>query len=295
MPTSIQQWLAEIGPQWNKRAADVAMAAEIYAPILRNAPKAGIKITHNLSYGPDKLQQFDLFQPEGKTGVPVVVFIHGGRFVRGTRYQNEEFTANVPTYFARHGMVGITADYRLAPAVQWPAQSEDVGSLLKWIKAHAAQYGGDPNRIYLIGHSAGAAAVATYLCFRSLQPPDGPGISGAVLISGRYIVEASPNDPGLKEMQAYFGTDVSKYPERSVINHIKDMPRVPVFIVVAEYDNPERDAWGARLFSAICDRDQACPRFKRLEWHNHGSEVLSFNSPDEELGQEILNFIARGR
>ena len=53
------------------------MAAEIYAPILRNAPKAGIKITHNLSYGPDKLQQFDLFQPEGKTGVPVVVFIHG--------------------------------------------------------------------------------------------------------------------------------------------------------------------------------------------------------------------------
>jgi acetyl esterase/lipase len=295
MPANIRQWLAEVGPQWSKGSADVSKATEVYTPILRNAPKTGVKVTRDISYGTDKLQKLDLFQPEEKTGVPIVVFVHGGKFVSGKRNDTEEFTANIPTYFARHGMVGITADYRLAPAVQWPAQSEDVGSIVKWIKSHAAQYGGDPNRIYLIGHSAGATAVATYAFFRSLQPPEGSGVSGVVLISGRYIIEAKPDDPSVNNMQAYFGTDVSKYPERSIINHLRDAPRIPVFIVVAEYDNLDRDVWGARLFSAISDRDRACPRFKRLEWHNHGSEVLQFNTPDEEFGREILDFIARGR
>jgi hypothetical protein len=96
-------------------------------------------------------------------------------------------------------------------------------------------------------------------------------------------------------MQAYFGTDASKYAERSVINQVRDAPPIPTFIVVAEYDNIERDVWGARLFAALCERDRTCPRFKRMALHNHMTEVASFNTPDEELGREILDFIKRGR
>jgi alpha/beta hydrolase fold len=57
----------------------------------------------------------------------------------------------VPLYFARKGMVGVNATYRLAPAAKWPAAAEDVKVLVAWLKSNAARFGGDPNRIYLIG------------------------------------------------------------------------------------------------------------------------------------------------
>src|SRR5580704_10381596 len=73
---------------------------------------------------------------------------------------------------------------------------------------------------------------------------------------------------------AAIGDDTSQYANRSPINHIRDGARVPVFVVVTEYDNPGLDVRGAELFSALCTRDGACPRFIRLERHNHLSEVL---------------------
>ena len=90
-------------------------------------------------------------------------------------------------------------------------------------KANAAHFGGDPNRIFLIGHSAGATHVAGYVFDKSLQPSDGPGIAGAVLISGRYRVDYDPADPNGHNMQAYFGDDPSQYSSRSPITHIRDV------------------------------------------------------------------------
>jgi len=116
-----------------------------------------------------------------------------------------------------------------------------------------------------------------------------------VLISGRYRIDYDPADPNGRNMQAYFGDDASQYVSRSPINHIRDGLPVPVFVVVAEYDNPGLDVRGAELLSALCERDGACPRFVRLNRHNHLSEVLAFNTPDEYLGREILDFINRGR
>jgi triacylglycerol lipase len=63
----------------------------------------------------------------------------------------------------RNGMVGVNMTYRLAPQAKWPAAQEDIGSAIAWIKANAAAQGGDPNRIYLMGHSAGASHVANYM------------------------------------------------------------------------------------------------------------------------------------
>jgi hypothetical protein len=68
-----------------------------------------------------------------------------------------------------------------------------------------------------------------------------------------------------------------------------------VFVVIAEYEQPGLDVFGGELFSALCQRDGACPRFARLNGHNHMSEMLAFNTPDEYLGREILDFMARGR
>jgi acetyl esterase/lipase len=296
MPQAVQERLQEVGPGWGKNiTANIARTLEVYEPILATAPKSGVKIAKDVAYGPDLRHRIDIFQPEGKTGVPVVVFFHGGAYVRGDRSISPEVYANVTTYFARHGFLGINGTYRLAPAAIWPAAAQDVAQVVKWAKDNAASFGGDPNRIYLIGHSAGATHVATYAFMKTLQEPSGPGVAGIVLMSGRYFFDPHPDDPNLKNFQAYFGADPAAYPRQSPINYVKDAPRIPVFVVVAEYDNPDLDTQGALLLSAFCERDRACPRFLRMEKHNHLSMTFQFNTKDELLGREILEFIARGR
>lgn len=296
MPPQVVQRLAEVGPGWGKDiGGNIEKTLEVYTPLLAVAPKAGIEVRRDLSYGPDARNKLDVYRAGGLKHAPVVVFLHGGAYVRGDRDVNAEVYGNVPTYFARQGFLGVNATYRLAPAARWPAAAQDVAAVVAWLKANAAGFGGDPGRIYLIGHSAGATHVATYAFMKGLQPAGGPGIAGIVLMSGRYRFEPNPDDPNLKNFQAYFGADASQYPARSPINHVREAPRLPVFIVICEYDNPDLDTQGAMLLAALCERDRACPRFTRLEKHNHLSEVYQFNTADEALGGEVIEFIRGGK
>ncbi len=296
MPSNVQERLAEVGPGWGKDIrGNIAKTLEVYTPLLAAAPKGGVTVTRDLAYDADPRNRLDIFRPEGKSGMPVVVFIHGGAYVAGERSLNEEVYGNVPMYFARQGMLGVNATYRLAPAAKWPAAAEDVAAMVRWLKANVASRGGDPNRIYLIGHSAGATHVASYAFIRSLQPPEGTGLAGIVLMSGRYLFDPSPDDPNLKNFQAYFGADRTMYPQQSPINHVKTAAKIPTQIVIAEYDNPDLDTQGALLLSAYCERDRACPRFTRLEKHNHLSMTFQFNTRDDALGRDIVEFIKRGR
>jgi acetyl esterase/lipase len=296
MPEELRARLAEINPTWGKDIlGNVEKTLALYTPILAAAPKAGVTIERELAYGPDARHRLDLHKPEGRAGAPVVVFLHGGAYVRGSRSVNAEVYGNVATYFARQGMLGVNATYRLAPAAQWPAAAQDVGLLVQWLKANAAAHGGDPARIYLIGHSAGATHVATFVYQKDLQAADGAGIAGIVLMSGRYHFDPKPDDPNLRNFQAYFGTNASRYPAQSPINHVKAAKPLPTFIVISEYDNPDLDTQGAMLLGALCERDRACPRFLRMDLHNHLSMVYQFNTADDALGRQILEFIRRGR
>jgi acetyl esterase/lipase len=296
LPPYLQETLAQIGPIFQKDISKTIPATvAAFQALLKAAPKDGVTITRNEAYGEDPRQVLEIYQPTVRSGAPVVIFIHGGAYVRGDKDGRGEAYGNIATWFARQGLLGINATYPLAPAAKWPAGAKSVGGMVAWAKANATRLGGNPNRIILIGHSAGATHVAGYVFDKSLQPPDGPGVAGAVLISGRYRLDYDPADPNGRNMQAYFGDDASQYPTRSPITHIRDGARVPVFVVVTEYDNPGIDVRGAELFAALCGRDGVCPRFTRLKGHNHLSEVLAFNTPDEYLGREILDFIATGR
>jgi acetyl esterase len=295
LPPYLQQTLAQIGPVFQKDTSKTYPATiAAFQSLLKVAPKDGVVIARNQAYGADPRQVLDVYQPTAHTGASVAIFIHGGAYVSGDKDGGEHF-GNVAMWFARQGMLGINANYRLAPAAKWPAAAEDVRSMVAWAEANAARYGGDPNRIFLIGHSAGASHVASYIFDKSLQPAEGPGVAGAVLISGRYRLVYDPADPFGRNMQAYFGDDPAQYENRSTINHIRDGVPVPVFVVIAEYEQPGLDVRGAELLSALCARDGVCPRFARLNGHNHLSEVLAFNTPDEYLGREILDFMARGK
>jgi acetyl esterase len=296
MPEPLQKRLEEIGPGWGKDiGGNVAITQGLYTPLLKGAPRDGVETVRDISYGPHERHKLDVYKPTETSNAPVVVFLHGGAYVAGDRNVNEEIYGNVPLYFARNGMVGVNGTYRLAPDAKWPAAAEDVKSLVKWVKENIAQHGGDPNRIYLIGHSAGATHVATYLFHDKIRPAEGPGIAGAVLMSGRYHFDPSPTDPNLKNFQAYFGTDASRYADMSPINHVKNAPKVPLFLVISEYDNPDLDTQGALLLSALCQRDRSCPRFTRMDEHNHLSMVYQFNTADQEMGREVLEFIERGK
>lgn len=296
MPEDLRQRLAEINPGWGKDIlGNVAKTLALYTPILAAAPKTGMSIVRDVGYGPDARHRLDLHKPDGASAVPVVVFLHGGAYVRGERNVNAEVYGNVATYFARHGMLGVNATYRLAPAAQWPAAAQDVGLLVQWLKANAAAHGGDPGRIFLIGHSAGATHVSTYAYLKDLQPADGPGIAGMVLMSGRYHFDPKPDDPNRANFQAYFGADPARYSAQSPINHVKAARPLPTFVVISEYDNPDLDAQGALLLAALCERDRACPRFSRMPLHNHLSMVYQFNTADDALGREIAEFIRRRR
>jgi acetyl esterase/lipase len=298
-PQAVQDKMAELGPIWGTDILKhVQIDLDVFTPLVAAAPRTGVTITRDQSYGPDPRHQLDVFQPDGKTGAPVVVFIHGGAYVRGNKDLNAEIYGNIPLWFARQGMLGINATYRLAPqgttAGTWPSGAQDVGAIVTWVKENAARFGGDPNRIYLIGHSAGATHVATYAFLKELQPKEGSGLAGVILMSGRYRVDYDPKDPNGRNMQAYFGDDPARYPARSVVNHINET-KLPVFVVVAEYDNPGLDVSGAELLAGLCARDGACPRFTRMERHNHLSMVMHFNTADEQIGREMVEFIQRGR
>lgn len=291
-PDAVRAFLTDIGPRWGASLeANIAETLRTYEALLKTRPHTGVTVTRNLSYGPSPRHQLDLFRRPDADGAPIVVFVHGGAYVSGERDVNAELYGNVARYFALHGMVAVNATYRLAPAAQWPAGAEDVRALVHWLRENRAIHGGDPARIFLVGHSAGATHVATYAFLRTLQPPEGPQIAGIVLLSGRYRIEARPDDPRARNVQAYFGTDTTQYPARSPLNYVAQAPPIPVFIVIAEYDNPGLDTQGALLLAALCQRDGRCPRFTRLPLHNHISMVGHFNTGDDALGREILDFL----
>lgn len=295
LPGYVQDELKAIGPGFQKDIrTTIPATSRLFEPLLKAAPKDGVTVTKNVSYGSDAKQVFDIYQPIELKNAPVIIFMHGGAYVAGEK-DNGEVSGNIGYFFARRGMLALNIEYRLAPGSAWPGAVQDLSSVIQWVKAHATQYGGDPSRIWLMGHSAGATHVATYIFDKVLQPKDGPGVLGAILISGRYRLEYDPKDPNGKNMQAYFGTDPKLYADRSAINHINDGPKLPVFLAVTEYDNPGLDVSGAEMFAALCKRDGACPRFLRQEYHNHISEMAAFNSPDTLLGDQILDFMKRGR
>ena len=133
------------------------------------------------------LQKLDLYLPDkGEAPHPVVIAIHGGGWAIGDK-KNHSFVQPKTRWFNEHGYIVASVNYRLSPAVRHPAHIEDVCSAIAWIQQHIARHGGDPRRIYLLGHSAGAhlAALAAVDQKRLREAGAKPSaIQGAILIDG---------------------------------------------------------------------------------------------------------------
>jgi triacylglycerol lipase len=269
----------------------------IYKPLQERAPKDGVEVHKDIAYGPDERHRLDLFVPERRPGwpAPVVIYFHGGGYIGGARSPLPGLIYdNVPTFFARSGMVGVNATYRLAPKVKWPAGAEDVGGVVSWLRDNVARYGGDPSRIFIMGQSAGASHCATWAFMDKVHGAKGPGIKGVILLSGVYAAyhpEFHASGPASPNHLAYFGEDTSKYASMSPLSVIKpDHPAT--FISVTEFD-PYPLSWPSfALANAIERVDKRAPWFRVQRNHNHVSPAMQINSAVDDLGPELLEFIA---
>jgi acetyl esterase/lipase len=113
-------------------------------------------VASNIKYGPSERQRFDLYRPEGSVDkLPVLIFVHGGGWDSGSG-EPYEFVARA---FASKGYLTATMSYRLVPQNLFPDFVEDVALAIRQVRADADQYGGDPERIFLVGHSAGGYCI----------------------------------------------------------------------------------------------------------------------------------------
>jgi acetyl esterase/lipase len=149
-------------------------------------PKSGYAVHRAIAYGTDPRQKLDVYVPAGLSGpAPVLLFFYGGSWTGGSRANYLAFGQA----FASAGMVVAVADYRLYPQVKYPAFVEDAASALAWVHAHAAQYGGDPGRVFVAGHSAGAfnaVMLASEPAFIQAKGGSLDWIRGVIGIAGPY-------------------------------------------------------------------------------------------------------------
>ena len=272
---------------------DPPAAKALYAPLLADMPR-GAEPVRDLAYGADERHRLDVYPAVGATGpAPVVVFLHGGGFIRGDKADR----AAVGHYFSRHGVVAVLPNYRLGPRHRWPAGAEDASSVLAWARANVATYGGDPDHIVLAGESAGAAHVAAATLIKRFHPTEGLKIAGAFLASGVYNAElellaraqlgiATP-DP---RNEAYFGTDFAAYRAMSTVALIDAAP-FPLAITSAELDPIQMQAQAGELFARLVTRHGFQPRVGVIANHNHLSQVYAINSGDDSLAGPLLRFV----
>ena len=205
--------------------AGCSKASLLNATITRD----GYRVERDMAYGEKRRQRVDVYIPDGAQHAPVIVFYYGGSWQHGSK-DDYRFLGQA---FAEKGFITAVADYRLYPEVKFPTFVEDGARAFAYIHAHATQWGGDPKRVYVAGHSAGAyiammvGADPQYLAHVGAQRSDVRGILG---IAGPYDFLPFTDDT----IKAIFSTatDAATQP----IHHLV-APVPPVFLATGESDD----------------------------------------------------------
>lgn len=288
MPDDIAWKLQELGS-----VIDPPKTGAIYAPLQQKEPYQGVKLERDVTYGPAERNRLDVFAPEATPSPrPVLIFVHGGAFTAGNkRTGTGPFYDNIMLWAVKNGFVGVNTDYRLAPQAPWPAAAEDLAAVVQWTADNIASRGGEPGRVYLMGHSAGAVHVASYVSHPEFHKVKGSGLAGAILISGIYDLTAGPASA---PERAYFGDDPARYAERSSLRGLL-ASKTPLMIADAELDPEPFHRQFDLLKQAACKGVNGCPRALMLAQHSHMSEVFSINTADTRLTDQILEFVKTGK
>lgn len=179
-------------------------------------PTGGLTVIRDVPYGEGDRRSLDIYQPKpASRPAPVVVFFYGGNWDSGDKADY----AFAGAALARRGYLTLVADYRVYPQVRWPDFLRDGAQAVRWAKDEASRYGGDPERLVLMGHSAGAynavelAVDDRWLAEVGLDPKT--DVAAVVGLAGPYDFLPLESD----ELKLIFGPEAQR-PDTQPITHV---------------------------------------------------------------------------
>jgi acetyl esterase/lipase len=272
-------------------AALLAGCADLFfATVGVVGPSAGVVRSADIEFDADRHLALDAYAPRDAVDAPVVVFIYGGSWESGKR----QWYRYVGDVLASRGIVTFVADYRKYPQVRLPAFVEDAARAVAWAHAHAREFGGDPRRLFVMGHSAGGhiaallAADQRYLAAVGMRPRD---LAGMIGLAGAYSFL-----PFADHEARIFGDDARARHDSQPVNFV-DGDEPPLLLLQGDDD----DVVAPRNAQAMADRARAAGDAVTLKLYpgiGHARIMLSFArghaTPVPAL-HDTLDFIARTR
>lgn len=274
-------------------------------PLLAAPVWAGeLKVQRNIPYAEPahERQVLDVYAPAGGKNLPVVVWIHGGGWQAGDKSDVQV----KPQVFADAGFVFVAPNYRLLPAVDMGTLVRDVAKAVGWVRRHVAEHGGDPNRLLVMGHSAGAQ-LAALLCTdgRYLQAEGVPpaAVKGCVPVDGDTYdlpaiiatAEARWQAHGLPRAKfghrEKFGNDPAKHREFSAVTHVAKDKGIPPFLILHVADHPNVSAQAQRLGNALKAAGVPVTVFGARET-THTRINADLGRPDDPATKALFQFLA---
>lgn len=239
----------------------------------------------DLAYGEHSRQVLDIYGPKNPTEkLPVVLWVHGGGFLRGDKGSNEQWpNANVGRALAQNKVVTAVMNYRLAPDSVWPSGSEDIESAINWLLGNIEQFGGDSRKIILAGTSAGAVHASGYLKLKQ-DKNESLEVSGVILMSGLYGYTE------LDERDCLYYGEQSTYAERCPMAAVENCP-LPMLVTCSEFDPERFQKEFIGLLNARLNKNGILPKSLIMSGHNHYSMPYHLGSGDKRLEKELIAFV----
>src|SRR4051812_14618473 len=225
-------------------------------------------------YGKSEVQLLDIFAPKGGAKVPVLVYLHGGAWLRGSRL---DVCYPAPAVTGK-GAALVVPEFDNVGVEPLPRMIEQCREAVDWTARHAENFGGDPDRIYLAGHSSGAHLAS---CVLLGDPP----IEGALLISGMYDLHA----PLLSARSKYVKITPEELDAASAMRHLGRI-RCPVAVAWSVGDSPEFRRQG-RVFSDALEGMGRLASRTEVFSPNHFEEPRQLADPDSALGRALFSLM----
>ncbi len=221
-------------------------------------------------YGKSEVQLLDIFAPKGATKAPVLVYLHGGAWLRGSRL---DVCYPAPAVTGKNAAL-VVPEFDNVGVVPLPRMVEQCREAVDWTVRNAASFGGDPDRIYLAGHSSGAHLASCVLLGNDT-------IKGALLISGMYDLHA----PLLSARSKYVKITPEELDAASAMRHLGRI-RCPVAVAWSVGDSPEFRRQ-AQVFSAAWEGMGRLASRTEVFSPNHFEEPRQLADPDSQLGRVL--------
>jgi arylformamidase len=235
-----------------------------------------------VQYGPAATDLMDVFAPPGAKGVPIMVFIHGGAWLRTSRL---DASYPAPGFVAK-GAAYLAPDFASLDIVRLPDMVESCRRAVEWAVRKAASFGGDPARVFLMGHSSGGHLAACVLMTDWLARglPANP-ISGAVLMSGIY--DLYPVLLSSRRSYVHVSPD-----EAAALNPMRHLDRItcPVAVLCGDGDSPEFQRQAAVYASALRGMGRLAAQVTLFNT-NHFQEPEQLSDPDSAVSQVVFKLM----